>query len=148
MHTASQSRDEAAIRVAVTGFLEAWNRHDAKAIANLFTNDGDVVNVVGWWWTGRSQIGKKIAEAHAFIFRESVISHDETHVRFLSPQVAVAHVRWSMVGHKNPDGTAARPRKGVETYVLQKQAEKWFIAAFHNTDSIPEMPLPMGPPKE
>ena len=143
-----QSQEEAEIRRVETDLQEAWNRHDAKAFANLFAEDGDVVNVVGWWWKGRPEIEKKLTEAHAFIFRESTLTDNEVHVRFLTPQIAVLHVRWSLVGHRNPDGTPGQPRKGVETHVLQKQTSKWLICAFHNTDSIPERPFPTGPTKK
>jgi uncharacterized protein (TIGR02246 family) len=146
VHSANQSQDEAEIRNVETRFQEAWNHHDAKAFANLCTEDGDVVNVVGWWWNGRSQIEKKVSDAHAFIFRESTLTHNEVHIKFLTPQIAVVHVRWSMVGHKSPDGTPGQPRKGIDTQVLQKQAGKWLIAAFHNTDSVPEVPFPAGQP--
>ena len=58
MLSTSQSQDEAAICEVETGLAEAWNRHDAKAYAGFFTEDGDCVNVVGWWWKGRPQIEK------------------------------------------------------------------------------------------
>jgi uncharacterized protein (TIGR02246 family) len=143
-----QSQDEAEIRKVETDLQEAWNRHDAKAFANLFAEDGDVVNVVGWWWKGRPEIEKKLTEAHALIFRESTLTDNEVHVRFLTPQIAVVHVRWSLIGHRNPDGTPGQLRKGIETHVLQKQERKWLISAFHNTDSIPEVPFPTGPTKK
>jgi hypothetical protein len=53
-----------------------------------------------------------------------------------------------MVGNRNSDGTPGQPRKGVETLIMQKQGEKWLIAAFNNADSIPEVPFPTGPPKD
>lgn len=145
---ANLSREEAAIRKVEADLVEAWNRHDAKSWANLCTEDADVVNVVGWWWKGRPEIEKKIADIHAFIFRESILTNDETHIRFLTPDTAIVHVRWSMIGAKNPDGTPGQPRKGVETQVMHKEAGKWLVSAFHNTDSVPEVPLPTGPPKK
>lgn len=45
-------QDETAIRNVETQQQEAWNRHDAKAYADLFTEDGDLVNV------GRAQGGQ------------------------------------------------------------------------------------------
>lgn len=48
----TQNKDEAAIRELETRQQDAWNRHDAKAYADLFSEDGDVVNVMGWWWRG------------------------------------------------------------------------------------------------
>ena len=47
---ADQPQDEFAIRALEARQQEAWNHHDAKAYASLFAEDGDCVNVVGWWW--------------------------------------------------------------------------------------------------
>ena len=52
---ADQSGDEAAIRALEARQPEAWNKHDAKAYAGLFTENGDCVNIVGWWWKGRAE---------------------------------------------------------------------------------------------
>jgi uncharacterized protein (TIGR02246 family) len=89
-----ESQDEAAIRDLETGLQEAWNRHDAIAYASFFIEDGDCVNVVGWWWKGRPQIEKKVAAAHVLMFRDSVVTNNEIHLRFLTSEVAVVHVRW------------------------------------------------------
>ena len=53
---ADRARDESEIRQLQARQQDAWNRHDAKAYAALFSDDGDVVNVVGWWWKGRREI--------------------------------------------------------------------------------------------
>jgi uncharacterized protein (TIGR02246 family) len=137
--------DEAAIRAVETRSREAWNRHDPSAYAARYAEDADSVNVVGWWWKGRPEIEQKVAAAHRFIFRNSVLSSDVAAIRFLTPDIAVVHVRWSMIGHLNLDGSRAETRHGVSSEILQKQAGQWMIASFHNTDSIPEMPFPGTP---
>jgi uncharacterized protein (TIGR02246 family) len=142
---ADQSQDEVAIRSVETRQAEAWNRHDAKAYAALFTEDGDVVNVLGWWWKGRPQIESKLTGAFAFVFRDSTLTLTDVSVRFLSPDIAVAHVRWSMVGARTPQGIP-EPRQGIQLQVLHKQAGQWLIASFQNTHAVPEMPFPTGPP--
>ena len=147
--SAHKSEDEAgAIRDVETSLQDAWNHHDAKAFASFFTDDADCVNVVGWWWKGRPQIESKVADSHAFIFRDSTLTNNEIQIRFLTSQIAVVHVRWSMVGYRNPDGTPGQPRKGIQTHILQEREGKWLIAAFNNTDSVPEVSFPTGPPKE
>ena len=141
----SRERDEADIRNVETRQQQAWNQHDARAYASLFTEDGDCVNVVGWWWKGRAEIEKKLTAAYAFVFRDSVLTINQVDVRFLGPDVAVAHVRWSMTGARTPRGIP-EPREGIQTQLLQKQTGKWLIAAFQNTNAIPETPFPSGPP--
>ncbi len=142
---AGQSVDEAAIRAVQDAQAEAWNRHDATAYARLFAEDGDVVNVVGWWWRGRAQIESKLKDAFAFVFHDSRLTITETSVRFLSPTIAVAHVRWTMTGAKTPPNMPP-PSAGIEIQVLQKSAGRWMIQSFQNTNAIPERPFSSGPP--
>src|ERR1700733_1401778 len=101
---AAASDDEGAIRQGQALQADAWNKHDAKAYAALFTEDGDIVNVVGWWWKGRAQIEQKLTDAYLFVFKESVLAIKDTDVKFLAPDIAVAHVRWTMTGARTPKG--------------------------------------------
>jgi len=141
---AAQSQDEAAVRSVALRQADSWNRHDAGAYAALFTEDCDVVNVVGWWWKGRAEVERKLTAAFSFVFRDSRLTITDVQVRFLAPQIALAHARWSMVGAKTPAGIP-EPREGIQTLVLTRQAGQWLIAGFQNTHSVPERPFPMGP---
>jgi len=142
---AARDHDEVEIRDVQTRQADAWNRHDAKAYADLFTEDGDVVNVVGWWWKGRAEIESKLAAGFAFVFAESTLVVTDVQVRFLSPDFAVAHVRWTMTGARTPP-PLPEPREGIQTQVLRKTGGRWLIASFQNTNAVPERPFPTGPP--
>ena len=139
------SDDESAVRQVQVSQADAWNRHDGAAYAALFTEDGDCVNVLGWWWKGRAQIESKLDAAFAFVFHESQLTITETEVRFLSPTIAIAHVSWTMTGARTPPGMP-EPRLGIQTQVLQKKSGHWLIQAFQNTNGVPERPFPLGPP--
>ena len=143
---AAQPDDIAAIRELQARQAEAWNRHDAAAYANLFTEDGDVVNVLGWWWKGRPEIKSKLSDAFVFVFRESKLTITDVHVRLLDSTVAVAHVSWTLEGAKAPPGAPAPPNHGIQLQVLRKESNRWLIASFQNTNSVPETPFPKGPP--
>jgi uncharacterized protein (TIGR02246 family) len=139
------SDDEESIRQVQAFQAYAWNRHDAAAYASLFTEDGDCVNVLGWWWKGRAQIQSKLNAAFAYVFRDSQLTITETSVRLLSPSIAIAHVSWTMTGAKVPPGMP-EPRHGIEIQVLQKKSGHWLIQSFQNTNAVPERPFPAGPP--
>lgn len=141
---ANQADDEKAIRVLEERQPEAWNRHDAKAYASLFTENGDCVNIVGWWWKGRAEIEKKLTDAYVYVFKDSTLTTSNVDIRFVTPEVAVAHVTWTMTGAHTPTGIPV-PQQGIQTHVLQKQNGQWLIAAFQNTLAVPEMPFPKGP---
>jgi uncharacterized protein (TIGR02246 family) len=143
--SAAASDDESGIRQVQASQADAWNRHDATAYAALFTEDGDCVNVVGWWWKGRTQIESKLKAAFAFVFHDSQLTVAATSVRFLSPTIAIAHVSWTMTGAKTPPGIP-EPKQGIQSQVLQKKSGHWLIQAFQNTNGVPETPFPLGPP--
>jgi uncharacterized protein (TIGR02246 family) len=143
--SAAQATDDAAIRDVQARQADAWNRHDASAYANLFTADGEVVNVVGWWWKGRSQIESRLTDAFAFVFRDSKMTIADVQTRYLAPGLATAHVLWTMTGAKTPPNIP-EPREGIQLEVLKKIDGKWLIYSFQNTNSVPERPFPKGPP--
>jgi uncharacterized protein (TIGR02246 family) len=141
----SRAADEAEIRAVVTRQGDTWSRHDAAAYAALFTEDCNVVNVLGWWWKGRSELQTKLTAAFAFVFRESQLTMTDVEVHFLAPDVAVAHAHWTMTGAKNPASGASQPSAGIQTLVLTRNAGHWLIADFQNTNGVPERPFPAGP---
>lgn len=142
----AQEADVVAIRALQVRQADAWNRHDAADYSDLFAHDGDVVNVLGWWWQGRTEIRDKLVEAFAYVFKESTLTITDVHVRFLDSKTAVAHVRWTMEGAKAPPGAPNPPSTGIQVQILRKEDGRWRIASFQNTNSVPETPFPMGPP--
>jgi uncharacterized protein (TIGR02246 family) len=124
----------------------AWNAHDAAAYADLFTADGDVVNVLGWWWRDRAEIERKLIEAFAYVFRDSTLTITDVDVRLLAADVAIAHVCWKMEGAKAPPGAPHPPRQGIQLQVLRKAHDGWRITSFQNTNSVPETPFAAAPP--
>lgn len=138
---AASAADEAAVRAIIQSQQAEWNRHDAKAYAARYWDDADVVNVEGWWWKGRVQIEQKLTDAFAYVFSESRLTITKIDVRFLTPEVAIAHAGWTMTGARTPRGLA-HPSEGLETVVLQKRGGKWRIAAFQNTNYLAEQAFP------
>ena len=64
-------------------------------------------------------------------------------MEFLKPDVAIAHVRWTMTGALSPTGSDADvPQQGIQTQVLVRQRGVWRITHFQNTSSVPERPFP------
>lgn len=143
---AEVSPEDAAIRAVEQRQQNAWNAHDAHAYAALFTEDTDVVNVLGWRWKGRGELEAKLSGAFASVFAQSTLTVMDVGVRYLEPGIAIAHVRWTMTGAKTPTGNPSNtPEVGLQTQVLQKRDGAWLIAAFQNTNGVPEKPFPGAP---
>lgn len=128
--------DEALVRRMATRFAETWNAHDMDAMAELFAEDADFVNVAGLHLKGRAQIRAEHAKRHEMQFKESVLTIRGVTVRFPRPDLAIAHVEWAMRGDRDPDGTSRPPRDGVMTWTLVKEGQTWQIAASNNTNVL------------
>lgn len=133
---AQMAGDEAVIRELGTRWERAWNSHDMKQLVSLMTDDADFVNVGARHWKGRQQIEAEHT-ARLDQFRDSTWSTRTVTVQFLKPDVALAHVDWTLRGDKDPDGTPRAPRGGLFTWVVVKQGNGWFIRAAQNTNLGP-----------
>ena len=121
-------------------FAEAWNKRDPDALASLFDDDAEFVNVTGLWWHDRASIRKAHAYGLERIFNESKLSIEETRVKRLSHDVVVVHARMTLSG-QSPIGTIKRPgsRTTVFSFVVRRLGERWLCASAHNTDVVPHM---------
>lgn len=118
-------------------FIQAWNRADGAALAALFADDADFVNVVGLWWEDR----ERIRQAHDYGFRK-IFGHSQMRLqriklRRLGESAAVVHAEWSLTGQTPQGGDEPRERRGVFSFVLQKDDAGWLAVAAHNTDRVP-----------
>ena len=122
------------------GFAAAWNAADPVALAALFTEDADFVNVVGMWWTTREQIRDNHAYGFRHMFPDTVMVLDRVTVRGLGSDVAVVHAGWTMNGQITPAGERAGTRRGVISFTTVRQdSGQWLAVSAQNTDAVPGM---------
>jgi uncharacterized protein (TIGR02246 family) len=120
-----QSEDEQAIRQIEHKWDEAWNRHDAKALSALLSEDVDFVTVMGVWYKGRADFEQRMVQTHQGPFRTSKRKTTEITLKFLTPVIAVVQARWEMSGLYNVNGTVRDPWEGIITRVVQKIGAEW-----------------------
>lgn len=117
-------------------FAEAWAARDADALAALFSEDADFVNVVGLWWEDRRAIARAHRYALESFFAESRLSVGKVKLRALG-DVAVVHARMTLTGQKAPDGSAAGRRTTILVFVCRKGPDGWICVTAQNTDVVP-----------
>jgi uncharacterized protein (TIGR02246 family) len=118
----SSGRDEQGLRAAAARYREALDRGDGKALAALWTADGDIVDEQGNVLAGRTTVAATVQPA-AGAPRPSFRIND-TKLRFLTDAVAVEDgtVEVSIAG-------LSRPLKGRFTATWVREADGWKIAA-------------------
>ena len=119
-------------------FASAWNAHDIAALARLFAEDADFVNVVGIWWRDRRAIEEAHALAHRTFFRSTRLQIDEVTVKHLRPDLATVHSTWTLSGQEEPDGSIGQPRHGILLFVASQEDTGWLVRAAQNTDIVPQ----------
>ena len=116
-------------------FVEAWNRKDARAIADLFTENADFVNVVGIWWQNSEEIYKAHEYGLRVIFPQSTLRLGKVKVKMLQPEIAIIHARMSLVGQTEKNGEAAQ-RQNLFLFVARKNGGEWLCESAQNTDIV------------
>jgi len=121
-------------------FADAWNARDADALAALFEEKAEFVNVIGLWWHDRAAIRKAHAYGLERIFNASTLAVDETRVKHVRADVAVVHARMMLTG-QTPVGRVREPgpRTNIFSFVVYRAREGWVCASAHNTDVVPDM---------
>ncbi|MEM8824504.1 MAG: SgcJ/EcaC family oxidoreductase [Pseudomonadota bacterium] len=120
----------------VPAFTAAWMARDGAALAALFAEDADFVNVVGIWWEDRPAIAKAHSYALQSFFAETKLIAGRVKLRDLG-DVAILHARMALTGQRAPDGTKAGARTTILTFVLHRRAGGWTCVAAQNTDVVP-----------
>jgi len=126
--------DKAAVIDVLNHFVDAWNRHDMNALASVFSEDADFVNVIGQRWIGRKAIKEAHAANHETIFKQSQLTVEESSVSFLTPRIAVLRAITKLSGELDRAGHTGPPRFSLPTFVMKKSDRKWLVVIAQNTD--------------
>jgi uncharacterized protein (TIGR02246 family) len=118
----AQEADEAAMRQAVQTMQDGWNQKKGAVFASSFAQEHDYVVVNGMFLPKMSREANARAHQGLFdgVYKEVDLKLEVAKVRFLTPEIAVAHVR----GFSYPKGKMEEKRQEVViTTVMQKGKE-------------------------
>jgi uncharacterized protein (TIGR02246 family) len=134
--------DETAIRANIAKFVTAYNAQDAKAVAALFTADGQIIDKDGALSEGRAAIEKTFKEIFdAAPQKELEVSVES--IRFIGSDLAVE------VGTtKETPAPGEAPEYDRYTVLHVKRDGKWLMAFARDEEGQPptnhEQLLPLG----
>ena len=121
-------------------FVEAWNSRNPDALASLFDEDAEFVNVTGLWWHDRAAIRKAHAYGLERLFSESTLTIDDARIKALSVDLAVVHARMTLSGQTSVSTiTAPGSRRTIFSFVVHRVRDRWQCASAQNTDVVPGM---------
>ncbi len=120
--------------------VAAWNAGDAKALAQDFARDGEMVNLLGTHCQGRDDIERRHAQLFATLFKGSRLELLKSHVRSASRASVVVETEHLLIGFKSlpPDFPAVDTKDGLRTtlkYVFIREHEKWKVISARFTSA-------------
>ena len=125
------------VEQVVGPMFAAWNRGDLESYVSHWSEDADLVNVLGMHHQGRAAILNELRFLHAGLLKGTNIRAAAHDVRWLGNDVAVVHVQWEMTRVPyRPGFCESGVRQGVFTHVIRRIAERWEIVASQNTDVV------------
>lgn len=123
---------EAAILKSAEAFVAAYNKHDAQAIAELFTEKAELWDEDGNLTKGREAIEQNFAEIFKE-FPEGKVEIQVESIRLLTPHIAMEE--GLVIGTPVPDG----PQVLTNYTVIQvKVDDEWKLASVSDTEAASE----------
>jgi uncharacterized protein (TIGR02246 family) len=124
----ARSENEKPIRAVIDAFVVAFDKGDAKAIAGLFAEQGEAIDMEGGAIRGRAALEAHYAERFADNPGEKIKTEIEL-IHFLTPELARQDGRSTL---QPADGSLAITAKFTATFV--KTPGKWLIASIRELE--------------
>ena len=128
------SADESAVRSVVSEFARTWNRHDMKVMHELNTADVEWINVTANHWRGNAAVFKGHDTIHRTVFAKTEMSVDQTLVRAVAPNVAMAVATMKFGPVVMPSGEVMAELRTRGSFTMVKDGGRWKISHFQNTN--------------
>ncbi|MEO5684345.1 MAG: SgcJ/EcaC family oxidoreductase [Chitinophagaceae bacterium] len=128
-------KEKQAIDALVKNYEDAWNRHDSKALADIYDTNATWVNWFGAYYIGKKDIQNHYDTVHTTYFKiTQYFTRSIEDITFVKPDVAIAHVRTGLTGDTGYPGQTFEFRR---TIVLTKHKNSWLIFAGQNAKLNP-----------
>lgn len=129
--SSTSEQGEEAIRALYRQIMDGWNEGSGEGFAAPFAADGEQAAFDGSRFRGRQEI----AESHQMLsdrfLRGSRPVGRVTDIRFLTPEIALAH---AIGGTVMPGETDLAPdRNSVQSLVSVRRDGAWRLASLHNS---------------
>jgi uncharacterized protein (TIGR02246 family) len=111
---------EQQIKARSKEFVAAWDKHDAKAFAEFYADDADLVTAKGDTFTGKSGIEQLLTDAFQGDLKDTTLTESVEKVRLIKPDVAIVDSEVQIKRGGNDEGV-----KFHVVSVLVKHDGKW-----------------------
>lgn len=131
---ADRAADRAAVAAVPQRVVDAWADHDAKAFADVFTEDGSMI-LPGLYRKGRQDIHAFMAEAFEGPFKGTQVTGTPIDLRFLGETTGVLITQGGVLA---PGETEVSSERAIRaSWLVVKEDGQWRLAAYQNSPVNP-----------
>ncbi|MBB4915265.1 SgcJ/EcaC family oxidoreductase [Streptosporangium saharense] len=131
---ADRAADRAAVAAVPQRVVDAWAEHDAKAFADVFTEDGSMI-LPGLYRKGRQEIRSFMAEAFEGPFKGTQVTGTPIDLRFLGETAGVLITQGGVLA---PGETEVSSERAIRaSWLVVKEDGRWRLAAYQNSPVNP-----------
>lgn len=123
-----KKQENEAFQTIANDFASAWNKHDPKAMANFWTNDGDLLSPWEKVYRGKQEIENHFSEEHTNGMKDSHINLTIQNIRFIDSNTAFVDADITISDMKVA-GERASPYHNHAAFLFVKKDGKWEILA-------------------
>jgi uncharacterized protein (TIGR02246 family) len=127
-------------------WTSAWNAHDAKKMAAVFSEDGNLLNPFNRAEKGRAEIESLFTEEQSGPMKSTTYKVESSSLNQLSDDCAVLDWSGVVTGIVGPDGKPQPPFSHHVTHVLVKKGAKWEDVLVRAYVFAPPPPPPAAAP--
>jgi len=118
-------------------FVAGWNRNDARALASLWADDGDLINPFGRRATGREAIERLLQSEHTALMKGTRYEITKIAARAVKTDVAMLDWDCEVSGMKTAEGKDRPPFKHHVAWVLVHRGGQWLALAARTSAPSP-----------
>jgi uncharacterized protein (TIGR02246 family) len=133
----ASAADESGVKTLIDEFTNAFNSHDAHAVATCFTDDADFINVQQADSRGRKAIEDHFVPLFSGRLKNAHRTYTLKSIRFITPDVAAVTMDYVLNDTTGTNGETVPSRKGLYDWVVTRQNAKWLISVLHESELAP-----------
>ncbi|RZK25936.1 MAG: SgcJ/EcaC family oxidoreductase, partial [Flavobacterium sp.] len=122
-----------------------WNKNDMLSYANSFTDDGTIINFLGLFWKGKSEIITQFKLINDCCIKPTQVKLDIADTHFLNDQTAIVYIKETLTAKQDYQVPGKILKKGTTdnkmiTAIFIKQENSWKIRSMQVTQIVPLPP--------
>ena len=122
-----------------------WNKNDMLSYADSFTEDGTLINFLGLFWKGKSEIINQFKLINDCCIKPTQVKFDISETHFPSDNAAIVYIKETLIAKQDYQVPGKTVEKGntdhkMITAIFVKQQNNWKIRSMQVTQIVPMPP--------